>query len=169
MLILLPWYEARQQFIASWIIVLIKRFSIPKGKFSYSEGEKGFGRTIPSFLRSLHLYLPWSSFSNIKRVPWYWSTVSITMPDLSILSIKNSPWSLWRRRNSLAYCKVSILGVVALLVIAILQGLIIESVKSRVFLLRQLWIVNYYLKSSSSNLSNENTKTGVSREMIFQK
>ena len=26
---------------------------------------------------------------------------------------------------------------------------------SRVFLLRQLWIVNYYVKSSSNNLSNE--------------
>ena len=40
---------------------------------------------------------------------------------------------------------------------------------SRVFQLRQLWIVNYYVKSSSNNLSNENIKTGVSREMIFQK
>ena len=40
---------------------------------------------------------------------------------------------------------------------------------SRVFLLSQLWIVNYYVKSSSNNLSNENIKTGVSREMIFQK
>ena len=73
---------------------------------------------------------------------------------------------------------------------------------SRVFLLRQLWIVNYYVKSSSNNLrnanikddfgrprlnqntkkevtkirdepgnnlSNENIKTGVSREIIFQK
>ena len=87
MLILLPWYEARQQFIASWIIVLVKRFSIPKGKFSVLEGEKGFGRTIPSFLR----YLPWLSFSNLKRVPWYSSIVPITVPDLSILSIKNSP------------------------------------------------------------------------------
>ena len=29
--------------------------------------------------------------------------------------------------------------------------------------------VNYYVKSSSDNLSNENIKTGVSREMIFQK
>ena len=39
---------------------------------------------------------------------------------------------------------------------------------SRVFLQRQLWIVNYYVKSSSNNLNNENIKTGVSREMIFQ-
>ena len=39
---------------------------------------------------------------------------------------------------------------------------------SRVFLLRQLWTVNYYVKSSSNNLSNENIKTGVSREIIFQ-
>ena len=36
--------------------------------------------------------------------------------------------------------------------------------KSRVFLQRQLWIVNYYVKSSSNNLSKENIKTGVSRE-----
>ena len=41
---------------------------------------------------------------------------------------------------------------------------------SRVFLLlRQLWIVNYYFKSLSNNLSNENIKTGVSREIIFKK
>ena len=41
---------------------------------------------------------------------------------------------------------------------------------SRVFLQRQLWIVKYYVKSSSNNLSNEIIKTtGVSREMIFQK
>ena len=33
---------------------------------------------------------------------------------------------------------------------------------SRVFLLRQLWIVNYYIKSLSINLSNENINTGVS-------
>ena len=32
---------------------------------------------------------------------------------------------------------------------------------SEVFLLRQLWIVNYYVKSSSNNLSNENRNTGV--------
>ena len=37
---------------------------------------------------------------------------------------------------------------------------------SLVFLLRQLWIVNYYVRSSSNNLSNENI---VSREIIFQK
>ena len=41
--------------------------------------------------------------------------------------------------------------------------------KSRVFLLRQIWIVNYYVKSSSNNLSNENINTSVSREIIFQK
>ena len=33
---------------------------------------------------------------------------------------------------------------------------------SRVFLLRQLWIVNYYVKSSSNNLRNENINSGVS-------
>ena len=33
---------------------------------------------------------------------------------------------------------------------------------SRVFLLRQLWIVNYYIKSSPNNLSNENINNGVS-------
>ena len=40
---------------------------------------------------------------------------------------------------------------------------------SRVLLLRQLWIVNYYVKSLWSILSNESINTGVSREMIFQK
>jgi len=40
---------------------------------------------------------------------------------------------------------------------------------SRGFLLRQLWIVKYYVRCSSNNLSNENINTGVSREMIFQK
>ena len=40
---------------------------------------------------------------------------------------------------------------------------------STVFLLRQLWIVNYYVKTSSNNLSNENIKNGVSRGMRFQK
>ena len=40
---------------------------------------------------------------------------------------------------------------------------------SRIFLQRQLWMVNYYVKISSNNLSNENIKTGVSREMILQK
>ena len=34
--------------------------------------------------------------------------------------------------------------------------------KSRVFLLPQLWIINYCVKSSSNNLSNENVNTGVS-------
>ena len=38
---------------------------------------------------------------------------------------------------------------------------------NRVFLLRQLWIVNYYVKSSSNNLSNENIKTGVSKIVHF--
>ena len=41
--------------------------------------------------------------------------------------------------------------------------------KSRISLQRQVWIVNYYVKSLSNNLSNENIKTGVSREMIFEK
>ena len=36
------------------------------------------------------------------------------------------------------------------------------------FLLRQLWIVNYCVKSSSKNLSNDNINTGVAREMLFQ-
>ena len=40
---------------------------------------------------------------------------------------------------------------------------------SRGFLLRQLCILKYYVKSLSNNLSNENINTGVSREMIFQK
>ena len=40
---------------------------------------------------------------------------------------------------------------------------------SRVFLLRQLWIVNYYVKSSSNNLSNKNKTLCVSKEMILQK
>ena len=40
---------------------------------------------------------------------------------------------------------------------------------SRGFLLRQLWIVKYYIKSLSNNLRNENIKTDVSREIIFQK
>ena len=31
------------------------------------------------------------------------------------------------------------------------------------------YYVNYFVKSSSINLSIENKKTGVSREMIFQK
>ena len=38
-----------------------------------------------------------------------------------------------------------------------------------VFLQRQLWIVNYYVKSVSTNLSNESIKTSVSREMLLQK
>ena len=43
------------------------------------------------------------------------------------------------------------------------------KVKSRVFLQRQIWIVNYNFKSFSNDLINENIKTGVSREIIFQK
>ena len=46
---------------------------------------------------------------------------------------------------------------------------------SRVFLLRQLWFMNYYVKSWSNNLSEENINTGVSvvikteRELKCQK
>ena len=40
---------------------------------------------------------------------------------------------------------------------------------SRVLLVRQIWIVNFYVKCSSHNLSNENKNTGVSREVIYQK
>ena len=40
---------------------------------------------------------------------------------------------------------------------------------SRVFLLRQLWIVNYDIKTLSSNLINENVNTVVSREIILKK
>ena len=40
---------------------------------------------------------------------------------------------------------------------------------SQVFLLCQLWIVNYCLKSLSNNLSNKNINTGITREMVFQK
>ena len=47
--------------------------------------------------------------------------------------------------------------------------MIIIVLSLEVFLQRQLWIVKYYVKSSSNNLSNEIIKTGVSREMIFQK
>ena len=42
-----------------------------------------------------------------------------------------------------------------------------DEPNSRVFLLRQLWIVNHYVKSSSNNLSNENKQTGFQR--ILQK
>ena len=42
-------------------------------------------------------------------------------------------------------------------------------VLSLIFLLRQLWIINYYVKSSLSNVNDESINTGVSREMIFQK
>ena len=40
---------------------------------------------------------------------------------------------------------------------------------SRGFLLRRLLIVNYDVKFSLDNLSNENINTGVSREITFQK
>ena len=40
---------------------------------------------------------------------------------------------------------------------------------SRVLLLHQIRVVNYYIKCSSDNLSNENKITGVSGEMILQK
>ena len=39
--------------------------------------------------------------------------------------------------------------------------------QSRGFLLRQLWIINYYVKCSSNNLNNENINTGVSRGIII--
>ena len=38
---------------------------------------------------------------------------------------------------------------------------------SQIFILRQLWIINYYSKSLSNNLSNESRNTGVSREISF--
>ena len=44
------------------------------------------------------------------------------------------------------------------------QAPIVES-----FYSVKLWIVNYYVKCQSDNLSNENTNTGVSREIILQK
>ena len=37
-----------------------------------------------------------------------------------------------------------------------------QNGNSWVFLLRQLWILNYYAKSSSNNLSSENINTGFS-------
>ena len=37
---------------------------------------------------------------------------------------------------------------------------------ARVFLLLHLWILNYYVKSSSNNLSIQNIKTGVSSETV---
>ena len=40
---------------------------------------------------------------------------------------------------------------------------------SRVFLLRQLWIVNYYVKGSLNNLSNENIKTLAFPEKLYFK
>ena len=40
---------------------------------------------------------------------------------------------------------------------------------SRALLLRQIWIVNYYVKCWSDYLSNENINTGVFSETIFHK
>ena len=37
---------------------------------------------------------------------------------------------------------------------------------ARVFLLLHLWILNYYVKSLSNNLSIQNIKTGVSSETV---
>ena len=39
---------------------------------------------------------------------------------------------------------------------------LVQCAYRRVFLKRQLWIVNYYVKSQSNNLSNENINTDVS-------
>ena len=44
----------------------------------------------------------------------------------------------------------------------IILGEILSEAISRVFLLRQIWILNYYVKI----LSNENKKTGVSRKIV---
>ena len=44
-----------------------------------------------------------------------------------------------------------------------------ESKAKSFYYVRQFWIVNYYFKSPSNNLSNENRSAGVSREMIIQK
>ena len=41
------------------------------------------------------------------------------------------------------------------------------ELNSRVFLQRQLWILNYYVKSLSNKFSNENIKTGVSKNSSF--
>ena len=41
------------------------------------------------------------------------------------------------------------------------------NIPTAVFLLRKLWIVNYYIQSLSNKFSNESINTGVSREMIF--
>ena len=43
----------------------------------------------------------------------------------------------------------------------------IQELFSRVFLLRQLWIVNYYVKGSPDYLSNENMKTYTSKIAHF--
>ena len=43
------------------------------------------------------------------------------------------------------------------------------SMTLAVFLLCQLWIVNYQVKSLSNNLTTENIKSGVAREMMLQK
>ena len=43
------------------------------------------------------------------------------------------------------------------------------ALHSEVFLLCQLWIINYYVKYLSKHFSNENINTGVSKEIIIQK
>ena len=43
----------------------------------------------------------------------------------------------------------------------------IQELFSRVFLLRQLWIVNYYVKGSPDYLSNENMETYTSKIAHF--
>ena len=43
----------------------------------------------------------------------------------------------------------------------------IEIDNGRVFLLRQFWIVNYFVKSSSSNRSNESINTNISSVVEF--
>ena len=47
----------------------------------------------------------------------------------------------------------------------ILASFIDCPIADRVFLQRKLWIVNCYINNSSKYLSNENIKTGVSREI----
>ena len=60
-------------------------------------------------------------------------------------------------------------GVSAAVAVKLRSKADVSSHLSRVFLIRQLWIVNYHVKSSSNNFSYENIKTDVSREMIFKK
>ena len=47
------------------------------------------------------------------------------------------------------------------------QFKLVDLLASRV-LLHQIWIVNYYVKCLSDDLSNDNKNTGVSREVILQ-